>query len=331
MKLLFTKVNPPLLLFFPHLIWKQYLHNIPLLRLIFVLVSGLIPWDLSSVHSVFSSKLKKGPKFLVNLPELLRSVPVNNLSSMEPADKIYSLSSETQFSVLLEQNRAKLLQGDTSRGFSLSPDHPEILFSSELPPILLAEIVDFPRFSLDQLRQKIADFLANGAEMIDFGCITNEDNSAAIAEMFPLLKEEFSVPFSIDSINPQEIHTAVKNGVEMVLSISLDNFHELIDLPKELPIVLIPLSTEDENSPQDPQDRINLLMQLGKIMTEAGFTKIFLDPITDPPIFPGILSSLEGAQLFAKRYCTVTLPKRRWISYGETPTFYGLWKSDRIN
>ena len=93
----------------------------------FVLVSGLIPWDLSSVHSVFSSKLKKGPKFLVNLPELLRSVPVNNLSSMEPADKIYSLSSETQFSVLLEQNRAKLLQGDTSRGFSLSPDHPEIL------------------------------------------------------------------------------------------------------------------------------------------------------------------------------------------------------------
>src|SRR6056297_1373193 len=37
----------------------------------FIIVSGLIPWDVSTIKSSLAKKLRKGPKFFVNLPEIL--------------------------------------------------------------------------------------------------------------------------------------------------------------------------------------------------------------------------------------------------------------------
>lgn len=259
----------------------------------FVLVSGLIPWDVSTVGGKWSAKIKKGPKFLVRIPEILKNMDLESLSSIEPADTLFRVSSASKYQLLLNQNRQKVHDPTYSKGFQLSESFPEIWFSPDLPPILLAEIVDFPRMELHELEMKIEYYLKSGADIIDLGCIANEDNSAIISNLLPKLREKFNVPFSIDSINPKEIHAAAKVGIEMVLSVNFDNYSELLDLPKQICLVIIPISFKDGFHPHEPAERIKALMKLGKLMNEQGFTKLFLDPITDSPISPGIIPTLE--------------------------------------
>jgi len=257
-----------------------------------VITSGLIPWNLSEIDSSFSSKLKKGPRFLINLPEIMKNFDPFSFSPMIPADKIYKISKEENLNSIIEKNKHEFNNQSHPDGFRLANKTNDIIFSSSLPPVLIGEIVDAPKLSFEDLSLKVEYYLKIGVNIIDLGCIANENHSDEIFEMITRLKEKFQIPFSIDSINPDEIHSAVNAGAQMVLSITVDNYSELLDLNKETALVIIPISKKDVN-PVSSQKKIERLIDLWKLLVKNGFTKIFMDPITGVPISPGFTSSIE--------------------------------------
>ncbi len=257
-----------------------------------VITSGLIPWDISEIDSPFSSKIKKGPKFLVNLPEILKNFDPFSFSPIIPADKIYKISKEENLNSIIAKSRQEFKNQSNSNGFRLVNKANEIIFSPNLPPVLIGEIVDAPKLSYEDLSLKVEYYLRSGVDIIDIGCIANKNHSDEIFDMITRLKKKFQIPFSIDSINPDEIRSAVNAGAQMVLSITIDNYSELLDLNKETTLVIIPISKKD-TTPLSSEKKIERLIELWKLLIENGFTKILMDPITGIPISPGFTSSIE--------------------------------------
>jgi dihydropteroate synthase-like protein len=262
-----------------------------------VLISGLIPWDASNKKSKFSGKIKKGPKTLAGLVEILKKVPLEALSPTIAADTVYCGDIQTKLDDILQQRRETAIWSIPVNAFRLSVQFPDLIFCPELPPIILAEVVDAPKLPLSEIIQKAQHYIASGAQIIDIGGVANEDNSEKLREIVKTIKTEMRCPVSIDSGNYKEIKAAVEAGADMVLSASLDNYHHLLDLPKSLPIVIIPVNVKNGEAPRNPKEAIAGLMQLGKIFSEHGFQKLLLDPITRVPINPGLAMTIETLSL----------------------------------
>ncbi len=266
-----------------------------------VLVSGLIAWDVGRVNHPLKSKIKKGPRFLVNLIEILLTFELNKLSSSVPADDLYRSSILANYDEEVAAIKTSLSLEDSSNVFPLSSAHNQILFSPQLPTILLGEIVDFPKLSWEQLCWKIEDYSKKGVDIIDLGCIAGKNHSEYISEQLFRLKERYKAAFSIDSIDESEIHAAVGAGAEMVLSITVDNIQNLLDLPKDIPVVVIPYSVRDPTKSLSDLKVIKRLFSLWEILDRAGFKKIFLDPLLQAPISPGLMNSLSLVKKLSRK------------------------------
>jgi dihydropteroate synthase-like protein len=262
-----------------------------------ILVSGLIPWNLDSVHHPSAAKLRKGPESLAMLPEILLNYDLNKLNRQTPANLLYSRDARQNLEKLIQEKRNFIQNHMDGSSFSLSTNHPEIIFSPDLPPILIGEILDAPRHSFELICQKIEYYLREGINIIDIGAIVNENHAEDLAKLIRELKRKYQVPLAIDSTNPEEIKVAVTAGAEMILSINPDNIDSLLDLPKDLPVVVIPISFSASQKPPTPSERVARLMQLGSRLSAVGFTKIILDPIMNAPIQPGMVTSIETLAL----------------------------------
>ncbi len=259
------------------------------------IVSGLIPWDMDALDGPFKGRIKKGPKFLSNLKEILKLIHPKDLSGKDPADKIVKVDKKNHLKEIIDQTKSKIKQkilaGDPSEGFSISSKYPNVIFSEKLPPLIVAEIVDAPLYTDDELIKKVEYFLESGADVIDLGCLANKDSSVRIFQIVSLLKSRFDCPISIDSLNVNEIKQAVAAGADLVLSVSLDNISNLQDLPKDISLVCIPI--ENSEKERTINGRLAKLVMLGNRLNVLGYNKILLDPILDPPINPGLSESLE--------------------------------------
>jgi dihydropteroate synthase len=147
-------------------------------------------------------------------------------------------------------------------------------------PKIIAEIVDAPRLTVDQIIARARYYRASGADIIDIGCDVHRP-FPHLAETVRVLKEEgFEV--SVDSHRPEEIRAANLAGVDLVLSLNSSN----LELAKELqcPAVVVP----DEGEGLSSLERnIEKLERWGK--------PYILDPIL-PPLTLGLAEGIS-------RYC----------------------------
>jgi len=258
----------------------------------FIIVSGLIPWNLNDIPGQFRGKLKKGPKFIGTFPEILKTVPISDFSATEPADVLMHKRGQMNINQIISSTKEKLISHHPQDYFNLSETTQDTLMSSQLPLLLIGEIVDFPKYSEIDLIMIAERYIQQGVQVLDLGCIANENNGHLISKMIKSLKTRFNVPLSIDSIDPNEIKAAVLSGASMVLSITIDNYDQLFHLSKEITLVIIPYSHKEQIPIHNSQKIIERLLFLEKEMRKQGFKRILLDPITHSPISPGLVNSL---------------------------------------
>ncbi|MDA0833409.1 MAG: DUF6513 domain-containing protein [Planctomycetota bacterium] len=197
-------------------------------------------------------------------------------------------------------------QGDLNRlhqhfgvPFTLGPkdlfDLPDFLGSAQrIQPAfdefdieIVAEINHAPRMSSDDLLKEAKRLVAQGADVIDLGCIPGETWSG-VAEATSMLVAE-GLRVSIDSFDRSEVESAVNSGAELVLSCNGTNIAWGADLPAELVVI-----------PDDPTDLASLESTIEILDSKKARYRI--DPILEP-IGHGFAKSLE-------RYFTV---RRRWL------------------
>ncbi|HWT37207.1 MAG TPA: DUF6513 domain-containing protein [Paraburkholderia sp.] len=151
---------------------------------------------------------------------------------------------------------------------------------------IFAEIVDAPHLSLDAICARAARLAADGADVIDLGCLPATP-FPHLADTIRALKSQ-GHRVSVDSMDVKELVRGGRAGADYLLSLTADTLWVLNEI--ESTPVLIPRQPGDEAS---LYEAIDTMRQQGR--------PFLADPILDPLPF-GLLKSLTRYQRLRERY-----------------------------
>ncbi|MFK8112870.1 MAG: DUF6513 domain-containing protein [Rubripirellula sp.] len=142
---------------------------------------------------------------------------------------------------------------------------------------IIAEINHAPRLSIDEVLRRAKRMVADGANVIDFGCDPAQRCSKIGDYIAALVDHGMTV--SVDTFDPNEAADATAHGASLVLSVNSSNCEAAVDWGAE--VVVIPDSLDDEKS---FKKNISFL--------DKHSVSMRLDPILEPLGTSGFTSSL---------------------------------------
>ncbi len=151
---------------------------------------------------------------------------------------------------------------------------------------ILAEINHAPRLVLADILAEAKQLAADGADVIDVGCVPGE-SWAGVGETVRALRNA-GHRVSIDSMNPREIEPAVRAGAELVLSVNATNRGAARNWGCE--VVVVP----------DAPAELAGLDETVSLLADAG-VRLRIDPVLEPIGF-GFAASLERFFAIRRRY-----------------------------
>ena len=151
---------------------------------------------------------------------------------------------------------------------------------------IFGEIVDAPHCSVDAVLARAARYAADGADVIDLGCLPDVP-FPALAEMVRALKAA-GYRVSVDSLNETDLVTGAEAGADYLFSLTEDTLW----IAERYPATPILIG-------RDPRD----LDSLGRAIERctAGGKAFFADPILDP-IHQGLVESIVRYHALRRRY-----------------------------
>lgn len=283
-----------------------------------ILIPGFVQWNTKNLEKELSVDIRKGPEFASDLPMILRNINHIQLSNKMPANKLFEISGEKEYERIVKE---QIEIGKNNLGqhtFYINKKHSNIMIGRNLPPPIIAEIVNCTRKSDKNIIKKAKHFIESGADIIDIGCVANKPNPGRVKEIINVLRNNFKILLSIDSMEKNEILTAVDEDIDMILSLDLGNYEDLLHIPKSIPIVILPTNIKKGYFPKEPETRVNNLFKLTQELHNNGFKKLIADPLLETPITPGISNSLETYFLYHKKV------KEENNRNMELPLFFGI-------
>ncbi|MBN2517553.1 MAG: dihydropteroate synthase-like protein [Candidatus Altiarchaeota archaeon] len=232
-----------------------------------IIFPGSARLDLRKIEQILGVQCFKGPRHVSDLEEVLGKGL--ELSKTEPADLLLLKKGEEDLkeaSGIVEQRKEKFKVGNLKVG-------------PGFPPKIIAEIVDAPRLSLEENLARARYYLKSGADIIDVGCISGEDDLQNIPEIIKKLKNELEAPVSIDSLNPDEINAGIDAGADMVLSLDSANMGR-VKATEGVAYVVLPGSPSTGAVPKQKLTSLSENLEKAK---KLGFRKLVADPILEPP------------------------------------------------
>ncbi|MBC6497473.1 MAG: dihydropteroate synthase [Alphaproteobacteria bacterium GM7ARS4] len=158
--------------------------------------------------------------------------------------------------------------------------------------LIFSEITQAPFLSVQQLTEKAQTYIADGADVIDIGCLPDTP--------FPHLEESIDalhalgIKVSVDSSDDCELARAAAADADYLLSVHKGNMDLLERYPRMTPIV-IPHPLKDMDSLYDVID-----------LCLCAKRPFYADPILDP-LHMGFTESLGRYAALRKRYPTIDI------------------------
>jgi len=266
-----------------------------------ILLPGFIQWDTTKLEEEKSIKIKKGPEFASDLPWILKHIDSVKLSNKTAANKVMEISGEQEYEEIVKEQIEIAKENLGFHTFFINEQTSNIMIGNNLPPPIIAEIVNCPEKSNDAIIRKVNHYIESGADIIDIGCVVNKPHPDRIKEIVHLIRNNFNVLISIDSMEKGEILAAVDEGVDLILSLDLGNYKDFLNLPRDIPIVILPTNLKATYFPKEPEIRVKNLFKITQELNQYGFKKLIADPLLETPITPGICNSLEAYFLYKKQ------------------------------
>jgi len=273
-----------------------------------ILLPGFVQWDTRRLEEEFSILIRKGPEFASDLPMVFNKIEDINLSNTLPANRLIQTSGEAFYDEIKSKKYEIAKENLGKSIYYINEKKSNILIGRGLPPPIIAEIVNCTGKNDTSIIKKAQHYINSGAAVIDIGCISNKPKPERVREIIQLLHEEFSVLLSIDSMEPSELHAAVDEGIDMILSLDMGNYKEMQNIPKDIPIVILPTNVREGYFPREPKIRVENLGNLTKKLHNLGFKRLIADPLLETPISPGISNSLEAYFLYNRSRVDTKLP-----------------------
>ena len=258
-----------------------------------ILTPGLIRKDVSYVKQKTGIETYKGPKDAADLAIVLEMIDKLDLSPTVPADKLIEEELRKRAMMFIEnfeqdgENKLKLLKKPENILVGKLP------VGEDFPMRVLAEIANAPFLTDDELLRRAEYFVRSGADMVDIGMVAGETLDARIPSMVKLLKKHLDVAVSIDSLNPVEIISAVKSGVDMVLSLDHGNWEEVIPYLEEtnIPAVILPTDFSQNWVPETVEERVKSVEELrNKCRKIDVLADLILDPVNSRSMIDSIMA-----------------------------------------
>jgi dihydropteroate synthase-like protein len=269
-----------------------------------ILVPGLIRGDTSIIEDATSIPTFKGPRYAADLPTVLDTLGQVKLSKVTPACEL--LRDELQQKALqeldiAEKNRDVLLKKPGNLLIK------ELAVGKDFPMRVMAEIIDTPLLSDDEIQATARRYVKLGAEIIDVGMVAGESRPSDAKRAVEAVKGVVNVPVSIDTLDPEEAREAVSAGADLILSVDAGNIEDMSAFASKVAVVVIPTNHRRGRFPKKAEERVSLLEENIRKARKLGITRILGDLILDPVNVPGIMESLVAFHGFAKRNPDVPL------------------------
>jgi dihydropteroate synthase-like protein len=297
---------------------KDILKNVKINDYDLVLLPGFIQWDTTKLEEEYSIEIKKGPEFASDIPSILKHIDSIKLSNKTAANKILEISVEQDYEEIVKEQIEFAKENLGFHTFFINEQTSNVMIGKNLIPPIIAEVVNCPEKSNDAIIRKVKHYIESGADIIDIGCVANKPYPEKIKEIIHLIRNNFSTLISIDSMEKSEILAAVDEGVDLILSLDLGNYKDFLNLPRDIPIVILPTNIKAVQFPKEPEIRVNNLLKLTQKMKQHGFKKLIADPLLETPIAPGLCNSLEAYFLYKKK-----IAKKEYKDL-ELPLFFGI-------
>lgn len=238
-----------------------------------ILVPGYSDVDLELLENLTGIRSFLGPKDISNLSMVLENLSSINLSKTQPACTLLKgeLKRKALQDVALVDGaivREKLLKRPGNfivGGLAAGPD---------FPMRVVAEIVGADHMADNDVLERAAYYLAQGADIIDIGIRASDPER--VRELIRVLRANLDAPLSIDTMDEGNIRAAIKAGADMVMSLDEDIIKEI--QPTSIPVVIIPGRKEFGSV----TERIQALKKNLRATSEKGFTQLIGDPILEP-------------------------------------------------
>jgi len=297
---------------------EDVLNSLDLTKYDLILLPGFVQWDLSKIENKYNLPIRKGPEFASDLPMILNNLGEIELSNKIAANKLFELSGEKKYYEIVLEKIDKAKKNIAHNTFFINKQISDIIIGPSLPPPIIAEIVNCTKKSDTSILRKAQHYIDSGADIIDIGCLANKSKPSRVKEIIKLLRKNFDILISIDSMDAEEISSALEQGIDMILSFDIGNYKEFLDIPKDIPIVILPTNIYEGYFPKDPEIRVENLFELTAKLQNNGFTKLIADPLLETPITPGILNSLQSYYLYKQK------TSKEEYSHFELPMFFGI-------
>ncbi len=271
-----------------------------------ILLPGMVSGDTSIITQSLKIPAYKGPRHIVDLPLIWDHIMKadTKLSSQKAADR------------LIVEERTQKAKEDLQKAEALStrkrlpPQTLQIGYGKErvfcgpaFPMRIIAEITDIPLKTKETWIQTAQQFHRSGASIIDIGMIAEAPHPEIAYKAVKTIRKVVPIPISIDSTDPSEINAGVEAGASFVLSLNQKNMSQILPkLRTKATYTVIPLAHNSQTLPKNPTERTILLE---KVLTQAqqlGFAQLVADPLIEPLIAPGAMSSLEAYSHFHENY-----------------------------
>ncbi|TXT55455.1 MAG: hypothetical protein BAJALOKI2v1_680001 [Promethearchaeota archaeon] len=297
---------------------SNILDNIQLDNYGLVLLPGFVQWDSDSLENNYDIKIRKGPEFASDLPMVIKNLEDLELSTKISADKLLKISGEKIYEKLNTKYLKRAKQNIDHKNFYIDKIRSDLMIGENLPPPIIAEIVNCPEKDDQSILRKVSHYVNSGADIIDIGCVSNKPDPERVCEVIQLIRDHYDILLSVDSMDEQEILAAVEQDISLILSFDLGNYKNLLEVPKDIPIVILPTKINEGYFPRDPETRIKNLLKLTEILQDHGFNKLIADPLLETPISPGINNSLQAYNLYKE-----TVSQKQFQQFA-LPMFFGI-------
>jgi len=257
-----------------------------------IIIPGLVSTDFSSLEKELDTPVRLGPKHAIDLRSVISILNELELSTTIPACELLTTKRRDNALISLEE-----IEESAIPAFMI--DNVKIGGGSIIK--VMAEVVDAISLSKKELANRIYQFKAKGADIIDLG-VGMAATPAEVRAAVETAREIYEVPLSIDTLDAELISAAVESGVDLVLSLNSDNIAAVgqIISEKNIAAVVIP----------DSEGGLESLFANIRSAKSLGISKIIADPVLDPP-GENIVDSMVRYRQF-KQECP------------DIPTFFGV-------
>ncbi len=261
-----------------------------------IMVPGLVRGDLSIIEKELGVKVVKGPKHAYDISFVINSFDVKELSKEIPADDLIKEKIKRH----VETELMKFEEDDSILKKQGNYRIRNLKYGIDAPVRIIAEIVDAPLLSKDELKRQIGYYVSSGADILDLGMVANENHAGELKDMINFVWHLTNIPLSIDSMEADEINEAIKAGIDMVISLDKSLLYKVTPEDK-VHYVVVPIDLSASYFPKTHRGRVEFLEEIISLAKSKGFRNIIADVILDPPFSKSLLDSFVAYKMLREK------------------------------